>query len=317
MSAKVGLAAGLAALAGAGGLGWLARACNPDQDRVRVHGFVWDDLDGNGLVNNESGVAGVRVTLRCGLDPVDGGDPILQPCFETETEDNGFYEFDGFYEPDEATVVQIEVSPDGGRSFTPRSNVSAVDPATGRSDVIPIELFIGDEGGGLKIDAGLLPAPPAAEPQAEEEPPPTTIPATAGPPPVSPPAPVSAAPEPVLTGVIGDLVWYDQDGDALQDPGEVNAEFRILSVTLFDQSGATVATTNVDAAGGYQFTGLAAGTYRVQFSLPGNGRFAFVAPDAGDDTLDSDVDPVTGAVEVTLGIGETNATIDAGIEFTG
>ena len=65
----------------------------------------------------------------------------------------------------------------------------------------------------------------------------------------------------ILPGAaIGDYVWYDADGDALQDVTEPG----IGNVTLaLYRNGQVVQTTTTDANGGYLFTGLVAGTYTV------------------------------------------------------
>jgi protocatechuate 3,4-dioxygenase beta subunit len=64
-----------------------------------------------------------------------------------------------------------------------------------------------------------------------------------------------------LPAAIGDLVWYDEDKDGYQDVGEPG----IPNVTmgLYDVNGTLVATTTTGADGGYIFTGLVPGQYRV------------------------------------------------------
>ncbi|RMH25571.1 MAG: hypothetical protein D6692_10800, partial [Planctomycetota bacterium] len=62
-------------------------------------------------------------------------------------------------------------------------------------------------------------------------------------------------------GSIGDLVWFDRDGDGVQDPGEPGIPEVV--VQLFDGSGALVASTTTDAAGLYGFGDLSLGAYRV------------------------------------------------------
>lgn len=113
-------------------------------------------------------------------------------------------------------------------------------------------------------------------------------------------------------GVIGDFAWHDVDGDGLQGEGELGIGG--VAVTLLDATGTTMATAATDPTGFYVFSGLRGGTYAVRFSLPGAG-WDYTIPDAGDDTLDSDVDPATGQTgPVTLrGGGQfTDFSIDAG-----
>lgn len=74
-----------------------------------------------------------------------------------------------------------------------------------------------------------------------------------------------------LYGRIGDFVWHDLDGDAVQDGG---AEVGIAGVTvnlivdlngngIVDGGDAVIASQVTDANGGYLFTGVPAGTYIV------------------------------------------------------
>ena len=61
------------------------------------------------------------------------------------------------------------------------------------------------------------------------------------------------------TGVLGDRLWHDLDGDGIEDPGEpglVGVDVRLTG------AGAPVIVTT-DANGDYSFTGLDPGTYTV------------------------------------------------------
>ena len=64
---------------------------------------------------------------------------------------------------------------------------------------------------------------------------------------------------------VGDRVWRDANANGVQDAGEPGLAG--VPVTLFDSSGATVATTTTDGAGRYLFDRLPAGTYRLGFGL--------------------------------------------------
>jgi hypothetical protein len=79
----------------------------------------------------------------------------------------------------------------------------------------------------------------------------------------------------------------------------------------------TSVSTVTGDQGDYQFTGLTPGVpYQLQFG-PLPGAYVFTAPDANgnaSDTLDSDVDPLTGKTHiVTLLSGEHDPTLDAGV----
>ncbi|MBK8192270.1 MAG: carboxypeptidase regulatory-like domain-containing protein [Lewinellaceae bacterium] len=116
-----------------------------------------------------------------------------------------------------------------------------------------------------------------------------------------------------LPASLGDYVWSDTDGDGVQDGGEpgIGGVTVTLSGTTGDGSPVNL-TTSTDGTGFYEFTDLAPGTYTVTFTTPG-GSTATTPNEGGDDTLDSDADPVTGAAPpVTLVSGENNPTIDAG-----
>ena len=76
-----------------------------------------------------------------------------------------------------------------------------------------------------------------------------------------------------LTGSIGDRVWYDQNADGVQDPGEPG----IAGVTA-TLSGAAAGTSDSAGADGFYpvFSGLVAGDYAVAAACPA-GFFATTA----------------------------------------
>ena len=112
---------------------------------------------------------------------------------------------------------------------------------------------------------------------------------------------------------LGDFVWLDENRNGIQDPGENGIEG--VKATL---TGTTVGGLDImrmlftDATGMYMFDGLLPGSYKVTFEQP----VGFAASDAnqgGDDTVDSDADPITGMTQmVDLAAGEYNPTLDAG-----
>ena len=110
---------------------------------------------------------------------------------------------------------------------------------------------------------------------------------------------------------LGDYVWEDVNGNGQQEdnePGVAN-----VNVQLNDATGKAIDQTSTDGQGYYSFNDLNAGTYSVQFELP-NG-YKFTTPNNGDDNSDSDADPSLNGMTaiVTLGAGEHNPTLDAGI----
>ena len=127
---------------------------------------------------------------------------------------------------------------------------------------------------------------------------------------------------------IGDTLWNDLDRNGIQDDlNGANGEPGIndVKVTLHNCDGEEVGSMTTgpapaDAespqvrggAGWYQFDGLVPGCCVVQFDQPAG--FVFSPADQGsDDALDSDVTPSGSTGEIHLVSGESNQTIDAGV----
>ncbi|WUR15161.1 SdrD B-like domain-containing protein [[Empedobacter] haloabium] len=112
---------------------------------------------------------------------------------------------------------------------------------------------------------------------------------------------------------LGNKVWYDCDGDGIQDSGE--AGIGGARVTLLDGAGKALATTTTDCNGLYQFANLKPGSYSVQFdksALPSG--YVITRRDAGsDDARDSDIGADGRSHQVTLVSGENNTSVDAGV----
>jgi protocatechuate 3,4-dioxygenase beta subunit len=114
---------------------------------------------------------------------------------------------------------------------------------------------------------------------------------------------------------LGDKVWYDNNADGIQDPGETGVAN--VTVNLLDDLGNVVRSTKTDALGNYIFTGLQPGTYTVEFSnLPTD----FIGSPAGvgtDPSKNSDATSSTAGVyetqPIALGAGENNTSVDFGI----
>lgn len=114
-----------------------------------------------------------------------------------------------------------------------------------------------------------------------------------------------------VPGRIGDLAWWDDDGDGLQRPDEEGVGG--LLVELLDVEGLVVDETLTDPDGRYRFDEVRAGTYRVRFRLPSRARFT--QPDVGpNDALDSDADQSGLTRAFALRPGESDFSIDAGIQ---
>ncbi|NQU41231.1 MAG: DUF11 domain-containing protein [Lentisphaerae bacterium] len=126
---------------------------------------------------------------------------------------------------------------------------------------------------------------------------------------------------------VGDYVWYDVDGDGIQDPGEPGTN-GVLVLLYGDtdgdgvvepngDDGAPVGSTNTYNNGGtngyYVFSGYPAGSYYIQFVLPTGMAFS-VSNAGGDDSLDSDANHASGWTPIfTLTSGTYSDMWDAGI----
>ncbi|MRS05692.1 hypothetical protein EG832_21120, partial [bacterium] len=116
------------------------------------------------------------------------------------------------------------------------------------------------------------------------------------------------------TASIGNFVWNDLNSNGIQsisfEPGVPG-----VTVQLLGSDGITVlASTTTDASGYYSFTDLNAGTYYVQFSLPG---YTFTTKNASGSTIvnDSNVNITTGITDaITLIAGQSDNTIDGGLK---
>ncbi len=141
---------------------------------------------------------------------------------------------------------------------------------------------------------------------------------------------------PPPTAMLGDFVWEDLDADGIQDAGEpgiAGVEVKLLADldddgqiddivdTILTSDGTTDYDNDgvLDIVGFYKFNGLTPGVeYQVMFNNPdpdGPDAYMFSPQDqGGDDTVDSDADPVDGMSQVVvLAPGEFNPTIDAGL----
>ncbi len=111
-------------------------------------------------------------------------------------------------------------------------------------------------------------------------------------------------------GSVGDRVWDDRDGDGVQDAGEPGSEG--VAVYLFEGDGTFVDVTATDASGSYLFPSVRPADYYLVFEKP-VGYTGFSPQNVGDDQLDSDVDSTGRTATFTVGVGQSNLTLDAGL----
>jgi hypothetical protein len=115
------------------------------------------------------------------------------------------------------------------------------------------------------------------------------------------------------TGVLGDRVWWDVNGNGQQDSGEPGIPGVSLAL-----SGPAVGVATTDGSGVYSFTGLIAGLYSVTVSsgdfASGGVLYQWTASpqDVGSDATDSDGDPVNHRAQATLTGGQMVTTTDFG-----
>jgi hypothetical protein len=109
---------------------------------------------------------------------------------------------------------------------------------------------------------------------------------------------------------LGDFIWHDVNGDGLQGSGEPGLEG--VSVLLFDSVNQQVSQTSTDINGYYNFSGLQDGAYyiQVQDTIV---ELTFTLSNNGSESLDSDVDPLSGQSDlINLSGGICYEDLDAG-----
>ncbi len=117
---------------------------------------------------------------------------------------------------------------------------------------------------------------------------------------------------------IGNKVWFDADGDGVQDAGEPGVAGVV--VNLLDAMGNIIDTVVTDGSGAYLFEGLTPGVdYSLEFVPPaGYDLTSQDSADAANDGFDSDANPASGQTETyNLEPGEFNQTVDAGLVAPG
>ena len=127
---------------------------------------------------------------------------------------------------------------------------------------------------------------------------------------------------------LGDHAWLDVNLDRIQDEPRDQGMNGVI-VKLLDGNGdpvvdaigslltcIAVGHSLTSAPGWYEFAGLPARNYRVQFVAAG---YSFTTPyQGGGKTADSNANPSTGTTGVVrLAPGQVNPTIDAGLVGTG
>lgn len=112
---------------------------------------------------------------------------------------------------------------------------------------------------------------------------------------------------------ISDTVWYDSNQNGVQDKGE--PAMAGITVRLWDEAKTKLlATTVSDGRGYYEFAGLPAAGYTLEF-IPRDGYMRSPQNSGGNPAIDSDPALVTGLVSVKVSAGQTLDNIDAGFHI--
>ncbi len=262
-------------------------------DDAMLGNFVWIDSDGDGMLTpGEVGVNDVPVALYGpGPDMLPRtGDDVLLLSTITSDDDMGN---PGWYKFSALSPGSYYVQ------FTPPQNFDVTLQDVGAegldSDADPVTactdvVTLGPSENNPDIDMGLLP-------------------------------PVTAA--------LGNYVWFDRDGNGLQNEAATDG-INGVAVKLFVDDGdgnaepggddgaplqvTVTADDEIGNPGYYLFEDLIPGVrYFVQFMLPSPAT-GFTGRNAGDDSIDSDARASNGTTSVViLSAGEFNPTVDAGL----
>jgi len=112
---------------------------------------------------------------------------------------------------------------------------------------------------------------------------------------------------------VGDYVWFDENGDGIQNGSESGLED--VEITLFDENGIQMMQTNSAADGSYSFTDLLPGDYYIIFNA--NSNYVPSPEGAGNGGNDSDITDIFGIGSTsifTLAFLQNRVDIDGGFE---
>ena len=273
------------------------------QEPLSLGDQVWLDLDNSGTLDpGESGVPGVVLSLR--EDTNDDNLPDSDTGLNATTDGNGYYLFDNLAEGH--YVVQVDPS-----NFAPGGALEGFQSSTGIDGVggapDPDNDTEDDDNGDPAGVFGVFSK--SITLAINEEPTDDTGPSTGS-------ADDDSSNETLDFGFfqnasLGDRVWYDEDGDGVQDAGEPGIPD--VTVNLLDPAGGFLDSTTTGTNGLYVFDELPPGSYIVEFVYP-TGAIPSPRDQGGDDTTDSDPDPGTGRTDpVDLLSGQDIDTVDAGL----
>lgn len=115
---------------------------------------------------------------------------------------------------------------------------------------------------------------------------------------------------------IGDFLWFDQNNNGLQDPGEPGVSGMLVS--LFNNAGVNVASTITNPSGLYYFTNVQPGNgYYVVFSLLNGYMFSPQLVGGPNSTINNKADATGRTNPFNVPVGASILNIDAGIWICG
>lgn len=261
---------------------------------------VWRDDNKNGIQDSgEPGVAGITVTLyQNGTDGLPGtSDDII--IGTTVTDAYGNYLFNNLASTTaNASQYNVRFTLPANYQFTTQTNTQT----TGSSNATNLTNTTGGSTAANGSDANTTTGRTGSFWLASGE---SELSVDAG--------IVFAQPS---TNSIGDKVWYDADGDGIQDTNEAGVAG--VTVTLYASDAVTVvATTVTDANGNYIFTGLPASTDYIVGITPPAGMLltTTTGTTSGNATTNSDFSQTTyKTTTVNSGTAGTQITgVDAGL----
>ena len=107
--------------------------------------------------------------------------------------------------------------------------------------------------------------------------------------------------------ILGNRVWYDENQNGIQDPGE--GGIGGICVNLYDANDHLLQQTTTDSNGYYAFN-VSAGKYILEFMKPA--WLDFTQKNVGDENQDSDVDQETGRTDA-VDVESSLLLLDAGL----
>jgi len=128
---------------------------------------------------------------------------------------------------------------------------------------------------------------------------------------------------------IGDFVWYDEDGDGVQDENEKCIDSVKIILYIVNNNDGVLDSVAIDTTwshavldynegtiicGFYNFVNLSPGNYFLVFENPSVDVYHFSPKgNINDDSKDSDINDLGFSSTISLEAGEKNKTIDAGL----